>query len=225
MQLVVFFLLKMLVFSESVFFPAGLERQKQESESSASPRHPPSNSERKTELPSATNLGQTKAKSARISHYTCFPLSLSPECTSERRDFHLLRQWCFKPHKDHIFSPHSHCRSARYDRRDETWRSCWRDAAEVEIMMTFFLSAATCWAQSLQKGWNVNEMQSCHLIPGIKYCVKCTKTAVHLFFFPWMKPQSWARIVSTGKGKENVKGKRGMLLCVCVCVWGGGVSS
>ena len=68
--------------------------------------HPLCNREGTTELPSATNLGQTKAKSARISHYTCFPSSLSPERTREKGEgfwgFHLLRQWSFKPHKDHI---------------------------------------------------------------------------------------------------------------------------
>lgn len=100
-------LLSPLVSSKPTLCPMGLTKQKQiKKENWVNSLHPLCNREGTTELPSATNLGQTKAKSARISHYTCFPSSLSPERTREKGEgfwgFHLLRQWSFKPHKDHI---------------------------------------------------------------------------------------------------------------------------
>lgn len=90
------------------------------------PNHLLSNTEGTTGLPSATNLGQTKAKSARISHYTCFPSSLSPERTRERRGilrFPSIETVELQTTQGSHFAPHSHCRSERCERRDEAW---WR---------------------------------------------------------------------------------------------------
>lgn len=88
------------------------------------PNHPLSNREGTTGLPSATNLGQTEAKSARISHYTCFPSSLSPERTRERRRilrFPSIETAKLQTTQRSHFAPHSYCYSVRCERRDEVW--------------------------------------------------------------------------------------------------------
>ncbi len=125
------FLLSLLVSSELTLCPMGLTKQKRKKKLSAPlnslhPNHPLSNREGTTGLPSATNLGQTKAKSARISHYTCFPSSLSPVRTRERRGilrFPSIETVELQTTQGSHFAPHSHCRSERCERRDEAW---WR---------------------------------------------------------------------------------------------------
>lgn len=101
MQLFFLLLLSLLVSSvPTLCYPKGLTKQKKKKKklsaplNSLHPNHPLSNRKGTTVLPSATNLGQTKAKSARISHYTCFPSSLSPERTREKeRDFEVSIYW------------------------------------------------------------------------------------------------------------------------------------
>lgn len=119
------------------------------------PNNPLSNREGTTGSPSATNLVQTKAKSARISHYTCFPSSLSPERTREKKrgfwGFHPLRQRSFKPTRGSHFAPHSHCS----ERCEEEWGGSARSqlletSARVEKMRSF------CYRLEL-KDWKCSE--------------------------------------------------------------------
>lgn len=121
--------LSLLVSSKPTLRPMGLTKQKTKLSAplnSVHPNHPLRNREGTTGLPSATNLGQTKAKSARISHYTCFPSSLSPERTREWRGisrFPSIETVELQTTQGSHFAPHSHCRSERCERRDEAW---WR---------------------------------------------------------------------------------------------------
>lgn len=124
------------------------------------PNNPLSNREGTTGSPSATNLVQTKAKSARISHYTCFPSSLSPERTREKKrgfwGFHPLRQRSFKPTRGSHFAPHSHCS----ERCEEEWGGSARSqlletSARVEKMRSFcYRLELKDTENALKRDWN-----------------------------------------------------------------------
>lgn len=129
------FLLSLLISKWANLLPSGTYKAKKKLSApvnspnplySLHPDHLLSNREGTTGLPSATNLGQTKAKSARISHYTCFPSSLSPERTRERRGilrFPSIETVELQTTQGSHFAPHSRCCSERCERRDEAW---WR---------------------------------------------------------------------------------------------------
>lgn len=90
--------------------PIGLKAEKKMSTTlhSRRPDRPLSNREGTTRSPSATNLVPTEAESARISRYTCFPSSLSPERTREKRggEVSIRRDSrASNPHEDHILLP------------------------------------------------------------------------------------------------------------------------
>lgn len=114
--------------SEPSRFPVELTKQKKKLSAplnSLHPNHLLTNREGTTGMPSATNLGQTEAKSARISHYTCFPSSLSPERTRERR--RILRFPSIETVKlqttqrSHFLHTPTALHSVRCERRDEAW--------------------------------------------------------------------------------------------------------
>lgn len=159
--------MSLLVSTEPTPFPVGFTKQNKELSaplSSLHPNHPLSNREGTTGLPSATNLGQIKAKSARISHYTCFPSSLSPERTRERRGilrFPSIETEELQTTQGSHFAPNSHHRSQRCEGRDEArWRirrraSYWRTRHKWKHWGVFFLLAATSRAQwDWKREWN-----------------------------------------------------------------------
>lgn len=159
--------MSLLVSTEPTPFPVGFTKQNKELSaplSSLHPNHPLSNREGTTGLPSATNLGQIKAKSARISHYTCFPSSLSPERTRERRGilrFPSIETEELQTTQGSHFAPNSHHRSQRCEGRDEArWRirrraSYWRTRHKWKHWGVFFLLAATSRAHwDWKREWN-----------------------------------------------------------------------
>ena len=124
-------------------------------------------------LPSATNLGQTKAKSAKISHYTCFPSSLSPERTRERRGisrFPSIETVELQTAQGSRFAPRSHCRSERCERGDEAWwrirrgASYWREQCtsgnNEEFSFCLQLNETEMWMNCSPVGRNCRPCKS-----------------------------------------------------------------